>query len=161
MAAVVFIGIAEMKSALETYQLFQIVDDDSDIITMSISAAIMEVKSYLNPGDQVGFRDGRKRYDVKAIFTATETNRNPLILELTKSIAVYYITRRANVDVMQEEIRKRYDRAIDWLEKVSATGKYDGKVPLNADLPILPPLDAEADQSFPFRSGSREKFTHE
>lgn len=157
----VFIGYAELKSALYMYQLAQIVDDDADIALQALNAAVMEVKSYLNPGGQAEFKDGRKRYDTDTIFNAEGSDRNPLILELTKSIAVYYITRLSNVDIMQEDIIKRYDRAIDWLEKVSATGKHDGKVPLNADLPVLPDPDITTDDSLPFRSGSREKFTHE
>jgi hypothetical protein len=156
-----FLEPVELKSAVYEYQVDQITESDTDIPIMAINAAIEEVKSYLAPGDQVQFRDGRKRYDVAAIFSASGAGRNPLVLELTKSIAVYYLMRLANVDIIAEEIRKRYDRAIDWLEKVSATGKYDGKVPLNANLPVLPDIPAESDDSLPFRSGSREKFLHE
>jgi hypothetical protein len=156
-----FVEVEELKSALYTYQLDQITESDTDIPVMAIKAAIKEVKSYLAPGSQAEFKDGRKRYDVDAIFSATGDDRDPLVLELTKSVTVYWVTRLANVDIIQEDIIKRYDRAIDWLEKVSATGKYDGKVPLNADLPVLPDPDPETDKSLPFRSGSREKFTHE
>ena len=156
-----WIEVGELKSALEDYQIDQISEGDTSISLMAINAAVKEVKSYLAPGDQSQFRDGRKRYDVATIFGTTGFSRDPLVLELTKSIAVYYLTRRANVDIMAEEIRRRYDRAIDWLEKVSATGKYAGKPPLNADLPVLPDLDPEAEDSLPFRNGSREKFSHE
>jgi len=156
-----FIEVEELKSAIYHYQLDQITEGDAEIPVMAINAAIQEVKSYLSPGGQVEFKDGRKRYDVATIFSATGNDRDPLLLELTKSVAVYWATRLANVDIIQEDIIKRYDRAIDWLEKVSATGKYDGKVPLNADLPVLPNPDIEAEESLPFRFGSRDKFTYE
>lgn len=156
-----YLQTTELKSAIYAYQLSQITESDEDIPLMAIEAAIKEVKSYLSPGGQVEFKDGRKRYDVEAIFSATGADRDPLILELVKSIAVYWITRLANVDVIHEDIIKRYDRAIAWLEKVTATGKYAGQVPLNADLPVLPDPDPETDDSLPFRFGSREKFNHE
>jgi phage gp36-like protein len=75
-------------------------------------------------------------------------------------MAVYYICRLANVDIIHEQVKQRYDRAIDWLEKVSATGKYNGSTPINADLPTLE-SDSTSELSLPFRSGSREKFNHE
>jgi hypothetical protein len=156
-----FLEVAELKSAIYTYQLDQITESDSSITIMAINTAVEEIKSYLNPGEQVKFRDGRKRYNVYAIFSATGSNRNPLILELAKSIAVFYITRLSNVDVVHEDIIKRYDRAIDWLEKVSATGKYADKEPLNANLPVLDSPAEDSDRSLPFRFGSRDKFSHE
>ena len=156
-----FLETEELKSVIYDYQLNEITEADADIPVMAINAAIQEMKSYLNPGNQSLYRDGRKRYDVEAIFSATGTDRNALILELCKSISTYYICRIANVDIIHEKVQKMYDRAIDWLEKVSATGKHAGKQPLNADLPVMAALDAEDDSSLPFRFGSRDKFTHE
>ncbi len=156
-----FITTEELKSAIYSYQLNEITEGDEDIPVMAIDAAVEEMKSYLSPGDQAQYRDGRKRYDVEAIFTAAGTARNALVMELCKSMAVYYACRLANVDILQEDITKRYDRAIDWLEKVSATGKYADKAPLNASLPVVDPVDIEDDSSLAFRSGSREKFNHE
>jgi len=156
-----FITTEELKSVLYSYQLAEITESDADIPVMAIAAAIEEMKSYLAPGDQSQFRDGRKRYDVLAIFSATGINRNALILELCKSMAVYYVCRLANVDIIQEQVKERYDRAIEWLEKVSATGKHKDSPPLNASLPVLAPLSPEDDASLPFRFGSRPKFSHE
>ena len=106
------------------------------------------------------WNDGRTRYDIVGIFAATGTGRNPLILELCKSMAVYYICRLSNVDIIEEKLQKRYDRAIDWLEKVSGTGKSAGAPALNPELPVLI-IDPESDQALSFRFGSREKFNHE
>jgi phage gp36-like protein len=156
-----FITKEELKSAIYSYQIDEITEGDDDIVTMAISAAIEEMKSYLAPGNQSQYRDGRKRYDIVAIFTAEGTARSALVMELCKSMAVYYACRLGNVDILQEDITKKYDRAIDWLEKVSATGKYSDKQPLNADLPVVAAVDIEDDSSLAFRSGSREKFNHE
>lgn len=156
-----FIEPEELKSVIYDYQLNQITEEDEALPVMAIDAAVEEVKSYLAPGGTKNYHDGRKRYDVDTIFSATGDDRNPLVLALCKSIAVYYIVQLSNVDIIEEKVRTRYERAVDWLEKVSATGKYAGQVPLNASLPVLPDPDPEADESLPFRAGSREKFNHE
>ncbi len=160
-----YIEPEELKSAIYAYQLSEIVeiteDDDTnlDIVIMAIDAAVEEIKGYLRPNHQPRWKDGRKMYDVDAIFSATGTDRNPLILELTKSIAVWYICRLSNVDIIHEKVRERYDRAIEWLEKVSGTGKYAGAPALSPDLPVL--IQEESDENVPFRFGSRDKFNHE
>ncbi len=155
-----FLEQSELKSALYDYQLSEITESDPDIVVMAISAAVEEIKSYLSPNNQARWNDGRIRYDIVGIFAATGTGRNPLILELCKSMAVYYICRLSNVDIIEEKLQKRYDRAIDWLEKVSGTGKSAGAPALNPELPVLI-IDPESDDALSFRFGSREKFNHE
>jgi phage gp36-like protein len=160
-----FLETDELKSAIYAYQLAEIVeiteDDDTnlDIVIMAIDAAIEEIKSYLRPNNQGRWNDGRNRYDVDAIFSASGSERNPLILEFTKSIAVWYVCRLSNVDIIHEKVKERYDRAIEWLEKVSGTGKYAGAPALSPDLPVI--TFEETDETLPFRFGSREKFNHE
>lgn len=155
-----FVEVEELKSVIYNYQLNEITeiteDDDSniDIILMAINAAIEEMKSYLRRTP-----DKMQRYDVDAIFGAEGNDRNPLILELCKSIAVWYVCRLSNVDIIEEKVRTRYDRAIDWLEKVTGTGKHSGAT-LDPGLPTIT-LNIEEDASMPFRHGSREKFNHE
>lgn len=156
-----FIEVDELKSVAYGYQLNEITeitaDDDSgrDIILMAIDAAIEEMKSYLRRTAK-----GLPRYDVDAIFSTEGTARNALVLELCKSIALWYICRLSNVDIIEEKVTKRYDRAIDWLEKVSGTGKYAESPVIDPGLPVVT-LDSEAGESLPFRFGSREKFNHE
>jgi phage gp36-like protein len=112
-----YITIDELKTALYSYQAQEIADRDSDIPLMNIAAAEGEVRSYL-----------ATRYDVSAIFAAQGEARNPLLLELTKNIAVWYIVRLSNVDLIYQHAKERYDAAVDWLNRVA-----DGK--LNPDLP--------------------------
>lgn len=155
-----FLTYPELKSVLYEYQLDEITETSPDIAEMAINSAVEEVKSYLSPTDQVKWRDGRPRYDVAAIFSATGTSRNALILSLCKSIALYQICQLANVDIIQERVTQRYDRAIDYLEKVAGIGKYADSPPIAPNFPVLPAGD-EATAKQAFRFGSREKFNHD
>jgi phage gp36-like protein len=115
-----YITIDELKSALYSYQAQEIVEANNDILLMNITAAEAEVRSYLAGA-----------YDVDAIFSATGTARNALLMELTKNIAVWYIVRLSNVDLIYQHAKERYDAAIEWLNRVA-----DGK--LSPDLPAAP-----------------------
>jgi phage gp36-like protein len=112
-----YITIDELKTALYSYQAQEIAEHDSDILFMNIAAAEGEARSYL-----------AGRYNVNAIFAATGAQRNQLLLELTKNIAVWYIVRLSNVDLIYTHAKERYDAAVEWLNRVA-----DGK--LNPDLP--------------------------
>jgi len=161
-----FLSKSDLKSVIYEYQLDQIIEvttsntTNDDIVLMAIGAAVEEIKSYLSPNLQDRWKDGRSRYDVQAIFSATGSARNPLILELCKNIAVYYLCRLSNVDMIEQKVKERYERAIDWLEKVSGTGKSAGAPSINPDLPMLS-FDPTTDDSLSWRMGSREKFNHE
>ena len=132
-----FIEIKELKSAIYEYQMAEISEGDNDILLCNIDAAVIEVKSYL-----------RASYDVDKIFGATGKDRNPLILELTKSVAVWYIIRLSNVDIIYQQAEKRYQSAIDWLDKV--------RNGLPADLPLA--TDTDGTVTSRSRFGSNEKF---
>lgn len=150
-----FIAIEELKSAIYHYQIEEITEADDDIVYMAISAATDESKSYLRPNNKSKWKDGRPLYDVATIFNATGTERHALLLEITKNIAVWYVIRLCNVDVMFDNVKDRYDRAISWLEKVN-TGD------ITLDLPTLAEDSTDpAAQKQPFRFGSRTKFNHE
>ena len=154
-----FIATEELRSAIYDYQLNEIVENDSDIVLIAINTAVEEMKSYLTPNNQSRCRDGRPRYDCIAIFEAEGSARNALIVELCKSIAVWYICRLSNVDVIHDQVKERYDRAIEWLEKVAGVGKYAGAPAISPNLPVIA---EDPDNPFiPLRSGSRDKFTHE
>lgn len=155
-----FLEIDEMRSVMYNYQMNEITENDDTITVMAIKSAVSEMKSYLNPSNQKQWQDGRPLYDVNKIFGATGNDRDPLILELCKDIACYRVCRLANVDIIHEHVKERYDRAIDWLEKVAG---LKGAPTLTPDLPTIAPDDeGEAGTSKkPFRYGSRQKFRHE
>lgn len=132
-----FITEEELKSVAYSYSLEQIVDNDNTIIQMAISAATEEAASYIGT-----------RYNAAEAFGAEGDLRNPLLLEITKDIALWYIIRLANVDILYDSVKERYDRAIQWLDKV-ATGK------LTPNLPTITNLNGEHIQ--PLRCGSMTK----
>lgn len=133
-----FITQEELKTVAYQYQLDEIVENDDTIIETAIDAAIEQIKSYL-----------AGKYDIEKIFTETGTDRNTLIVELCKDIALWQIIRLANVDILFDRVKDRYDRAIDWLNKVA-----DGK--------LMPSLPAASDGTTgeeinPMKFGSMER----
>ena len=151
-----FLEKEELKSSIYEYQLEQITESDDTIIDMGIATAIEEVRSYLTPNFKSKFKDGRLLYDTDAIFAAEGTDRNPLILSMTKTCAVYHIIQLCNADVIYEQAKERYDRAIKYLDKLKT-----GEVTLSM-LPQLDPNEAGnvANQQ-PFIGDSRPKFNFE
>lgn len=154
-----FLKPQELKTAIYQYRIDDITEEDDDIILIAIEAAIQEVQSYFTPNFQKEWGDGRFTYDVEAIFSAENNDRNPLILKHTKTIAVWNVIELSNVDMIYEQVKERYDRAVEWLEKFAK-----GKVSLSG----LPTKDVEKlDENGnpiepePFRFGSRPKFNHD
>lgn len=150
-----FISVQELYTSIYEYQLQQIVEQNNDIALTAIATAEQEVRSYLTSNNLKQWQDGRPRYDVDLIFLAQGENRNALIMQHVKTVAVWYVCQLSNPDIIYEHIKERYDRAIDYLNRVSK-----GTVTLN--LPVLVDSDTDpATQKQPFRFGSRTKFNHE
>lgn len=83
--------------------------------------AVEEIAGYLRP-----------KYDTGAIFSASGTQRNELVVMYTCDIAIYHMT-ASTPQKMGMEIRKeRYERAIKWLEGVQV-GKIVPDLPLATD----------------------------
>lgn len=147
-----FLEIEELKSAIYHYQVEQITEADDDIVLMAIHAATDEAKSYIRGNNKKEWLDGRLQYDATATFATTGSNRHALLLEVVKNIAVWYIIRLCNVDMLFEHVKDRYDRAITWLKQVA-------KGEITLDLPVLE--ISEGEERKPFGFGSRKKFNHE
>ena len=154
-----FLEIEDLKNSIYNYQIDQITEGDDNIPLQAISSAEQEVRSYLAANNKREWSDGRLRYDLEAIFSASGTARNALLVSHTATIAKYYIVELCNADIIYEQARERYDRAVSWLKQLAK-----GEVNLDT-LPTLPEDDGgdtgtDAD-TFPFVYGSREKFNHE
>ncbi len=104
-----FIDKTDLPTVIYNYQLEEITEGDDSIITQNCAAAIEEVRSYLS-----------NSYDCDLIFAATGIDRNPLLLEFAKNMALWYIIRLSNVDIIYNQAKERYDRAIKWLTAVNA-----------------------------------------
>lgn len=139
-----FLDKTDLASAIYGYQVDQITEGNDEIVYQAIEAAIQEVKSFLS----------ETLYDTVAIFSTTGTNRNALLLAHTKTIAKWYIVELCNADIIQEQAKDRYDRAISWLTKLSK-----GTVALN-ELPTISITTTESETDT-FGFGSRTKFNHD
>ncbi|MGB0869483.1 MAG: phage protein Gp36 family protein [Flavobacteriales bacterium] len=144
----------DLKNNIYQYQVNQITQGDDSIVLQALETAIDEVRSYLEPNEKREFLDGRFRYDVSAIFSATGNNRNALILNHVITIAKWYIIDLSNVDILYDKAKERYDRAIEWLMKLAK-----GDVNLSS-LPQIS-VSETVDNEKPFSMGSRPKFNHE
>ncbi|MFA7448803.1 MAG: phage protein Gp36 family protein [Weeksellaceae bacterium] len=150
-----FLTIEDLKNSIYNYQIDQITDGDINITYQAIAAAEQEVRSYLAPNNKKTWSDGRLRYDVNAIFSATGNERNALILSHTATIAKYYIIELCNADIIHETAKERYDRAVNWFKDLA-------KGIINLDtLPTLANTPENDEETYPFLYGSREKFNHE
>ncbi|MDB4157961.1 DUF1320 domain-containing protein [bacterium] len=148
-----FLQKTDLPSTMYNYQLEQITEGNDDIIDVAMAAAEEEVRSYLSGNHKKEWLDGRLQYDVTKILAATGTARNALILKHTVTIAKWWIVELCNADVIYEQTKERYDRAIDWLKQLAS-----GKVNLST-LPILKAEDTIERESLSY--GSRTKFNHE
>lgn len=139
-----FIEKADLCTVIDEYRLSAITTSEV-VIRHAILAAIDEAKSYLHA-----------RYDCTAIFSATGEARHATLLEHCKNLAVWYLCRRANTDMIFEQVNEYRKAAIDWLEKVA--GMQDNGKPLAPDLPLL--KDDGGAVKMSMRMGSRRKFKH-
>ena len=150
-----FLQKTDLPSTMYNYQLEQITEGNDDIIDVAMAAAEEEVRSYLSGNNKKEWLDGRLQYDVEAILTASGTDRNALILKHAITIAKWWIVELCNADVIYEQTKERYDRAINWLKQLA-----NGEVNLST-LPTLDPDSEDAIEREPFIYGSRKKFNHE
>ena len=155
-----FLTIEEMKSVLYEYQMNEITENDTTIIEDGILAGVSEVKSYFTASNQRQWNDGRPRYDVAKIFTATGTERDPFVVRLCKTVAAWNICELSNVDMIYDHVKERYENVIKTLEKIAGIGIYVNSPTLTPDLPVIDESDQQNVKQ-PFRFGSRPKFHHE
>ena len=135
-----FITVEEMQTVIYEHVMDDISANDDATVQQCIEAAVSEMKSYL-----------ASRYDVAAIFSATGTDRDPLILEDTKVIAVWNLIRLSNNELIYDQWRERYDRVIEFMSKVS-----EGSI-----TPALPvATDEQGNPILKSRFGSNPKFQH-
>lgn len=152
-----FLAPEELKTVAYQYQISEISETDVDIVLQAIATGEEEVKGYLRSNNKKEYQDGRLVYNIAAIFSATGSSRNALILQYTKVVALWHLIILCNIDIIHEHVKERYDRVIDYLKKVNK-----GEVTL--DLPLLAKPDVDNDglvDNPPFRHGSRQKFNHE
>ncbi|MBS1535322.1 MAG: DUF1320 family protein [Bacteroidetes bacterium] len=150
-----FIEKDDLGSVIYSYQIEDITEGDDNLVAQACAAAIEEAKSYLTPNIKTKQSfDGRLLYDVEAIFSAEGTDRNSLILQHCATLAKWHLVTLCNADVIYEQAKDRYDRAIDWFTKIAK-----GTINLTG-LPQLT-ISPDTETAEAFYSGSRTKFIHE
>jgi phage gp36-like protein len=140
-----FLSKSDLGSAIYGYQVDQITEGKDDLVLQAIGAAIEEVGGYLK---------GASLYDVTAIFAAAGANRNALIVTHTVTVAKWYLVELCNADIIYEQAKERYDRAVAWLTKLSK-----GTVVVGS-LPVVPIATGQTETDT-FGYGSRPKFNHD
>lgn len=129
-----------MQTVIYEHVMDDISANDDATVQQCIESAVSEMKSYL-----------ASRYDVERIFRAEGNDRDPLILEDTKVIAVWNLIRLSNSELIYEQWRERYDRVIDFLKQVA-----EGSI--TPTLPIA--TDEQGNPIIKSRFGSNPKFQH-
>ena len=152
-----FLNITDLGANIYEYQIEEITEGNDDIVYQSLQAAEEEIRSYLSGNNKKEWKDGRLLYDVDKILSQTGSARNALIVRHGITIAKFYIMDLSNVDVIMEQAKERYDRAISWLKKLGT-----GELNLST-LPVIEPDTDEGstEDTAPFAYGSRAKFSHE
>lgn len=154
-----FLQKSDLKNNIYEYQVEDITEGDDAIVFQALEAAEDECRSYLAANNKKEWQDGRLKYDLDVIFSATGTERNALILSHCIIIAKWHIIDLANVDILYEQAKDRYDRTIKYLNQLAK-----GDISLDSLPQIKPPVipdDENTDDTYPFMYGSREKFNHE
>lgn len=138
-----FITKQELCSAISDYQLAHLQFSDAQI-NKAILAAVGEATAYLN-----------SKYDCTTIFNAQGDDRNAVVLEKCVSIAVWYLIRTSNADIIYERARDYYTQAIDWFKLVAGVDSSGRTI-----APDLPVRKTEGEITGKMRFGSARKFSH-
>jgi len=133
-----FVTTDEIKTHLGAELVDVISIGDETLLTAAIDGAQAEAKGYLTA------------YDVDAIFTATGSNRNALLLIFVKDIAVWHFINICNAGTSLEFRRSRYNSAIDWLKAVQ-------KGNVTPDFPVKKDEAGNVTNETPFKIGSNPK----
>lgn len=151
-----FLTVEDLDQVIYGYQINQITEGRDDLVLQALAASEEETRSYIEPNtNRRESLDGRLLYDAEAIFTATGTDRNALILQHCVTIAKWHLVQLCNADIIYEQARERYDRAITWLRSLK-----NGDTTMKT-LPMLTPSTEGEFIPKPFSYGSRKKFRHE
>ena len=120
-----YLSGVEIKTHLYTDNVEVITQGDDTIVTAAIDAAISEAKGYLSA------------FDRTAIFDATGSDRNALLLTFVKDIAAWHLLNLCNAGSDMKLRQDRYERAIDWLKAVQ-------KGNVSPDLPVVDSTSTDA-----------------
>ena len=108
-----FLQKSDLNLAMLVDELDEITRADDALVTMACAGAEAEMRGWLFD-----------TFDVDAIFAATGSNRNALLVQFGADIAVYALVARLQAGQDADDRKQRYDRAIAWLKAVAKTEEY-------------------------------------
>lgn len=148
-----FLTKDDLKAGIRDYQLNAITDNDDSLVEQAIEAGIEEVSSALVPNEKIEWYQGQFIYDVAVIFSAEGDARNKLMVINTITVTLWHLIGLCNTGLEYKDAEGRYDRAIQYIEKLAAGEKNSATLPR---ITTPPPDDKE-----PFAMGGRRKFNHD
>jgi phage gp36-like protein len=104
-----FLTTQDYKSLIKDTTLLAVIESDTTNLGVAENMAQEEIESYL-----------RERYDMAVAFSKSGTDRYPLLIMYMVDITLYHLHSRIASRQVPEEREKRYNRAIDWLERAQA-----------------------------------------
>jgi phage gp36-like protein len=115
-----FIETTDYDASIHREVLDALTREDNALVEICEDRAVAEMRGYLS-----------RRYDADAIFSATGTGRNQLVLMMAIDIAVYHVFCIHNPQKLSQVRKDRYARAIEWLKQVAGEEiSIDGAPPL-------------------------------
>ena len=102
-----FITTPDYATRIDADILTRLTDDAPTILDDCENMAVELMRGYLSA-----------RYDVGAIFGATGTDRNPLLVKYAVDIALYFVYERIAPESIPENRQDAYDMAEKWLTRV-------------------------------------------
>ncbi len=131
-----FLRKTDYDTVIRNDRLDVVLNEDPSLLTGAEMKAESQMSDYLN-----------QRFDVAAIFSAFEPDRNHSIVMYMVDITLYHLHSRINPRNVPELRERRYEDALKWLKMVA-----DGKL-----TPDLPPLETD---NYGQRWGSNPKMSH-
>lgn len=104
----VFLTTTDLLGLIDQKELDVLTGGQNTRLDVAEAMAIEEMSSYLNV-----------RYDVEAIFSAVDPDRNALIVMYCSDITLHHLHARISPDNIPELRQTRYEAATDWLEKAA------------------------------------------
>jgi len=134
-----FITAEELYTHLYDETINAISGADERLLLAAIKGAEQEAKGYLHA------------YDIDAVFTAADDDRDQLLVIWVKDMAVWHYINIARPAIDYDVRERRYNAAIAWLK-----GVQKGDIVPGFPLPVDPETGEEENTS-PFSFGSNPK----
>jgi phage gp36-like protein len=132
-----FLTAAELKTHIYEGTVNAISDGDDTLMPQAIAAAVQEAAGYMS------------RFDYVTVLEQTDVNRDPILLQYIKEMAVWHFIGLANANINYDVALDRYSKAIKWLDKV-ADGRF---LPVGWPIALVPAVNSffQVDSSVPKR----------